>query len=66
MTKVKDYYGNEIDYDAAVHMMDDELREEVHSDLAPCEPQEFIDEYAKRHAEKYDGEEWAPYYDLAW
>lgn len=28
--------------------MDDDLREAVHSDLAPCSGQAFIDEYIKR------------------
>lgn len=37
--------------------MDEEIREEVAADLAPCTEQEFFTEYAKRHAEKY-GEEW--------
>jgi hypothetical protein len=37
--------------------MDDELREEVHADLAPCTEQEFFDEYARRHAERF-GEIW--------
>lgn len=47
----------QFDYDAAVEMLDDEIREDVAADLAPCTEQEFFAEYAKRHAEKY-GEEW--------
>lgn len=43
-------------YDAAVNLMDDELREEIHADLAPCTDEEFLTEYCKRHAEKF-GEE---------
>lgn len=38
-------------------MMDDDLREDIHIDLAPCTEQEFFDEYAKKHEEKF-GEEW--------
>lgn len=43
-------------YDSAVALMDDEIREAVHADLAPCSDAEFLTEYMKRHAEKY-GEE---------
>jgi hypothetical protein len=41
------------DFDCAVSGMDDEIREAVHGDLAPCTDQEFIDEYCKRHEAKY-------------
>lgn len=40
-------------YDQAVALMDDEIREEVHQDLAPCTEAEFLTEYMKRHEEKY-------------
>ena len=49
--------GTEINYEAAVELMDDELREELHTDLSPCTEQEFFTAYEKAHAEKY-GEEW--------
>lgn len=45
--------GEMVNFDAAVSLMDDEIRETVHADLAPCTDQEFIDEYVKRHEEKY-------------
>ena len=48
-----EYDGKEIPYEAAVALMDDEIREEVHADIAPCTEQEFFDEYCKRHLEKY-------------
>lgn len=54
---VKNFWGVEINYDVAVQMMEDDLREEIHAYLAPCTEQEFFDEYAKRHEEKF-GEEW--------
>jgi len=57
MKKVVNAYGEEICYNVAVELMDDEIREEIHADLAPCTDQEFFDEYAKRHEEKF-GEEW--------
>ena len=45
--------GEMVDFDVAVNIMDDDIREEVHADLAPCTDQEFIDEYVKRHEAKY-------------
>lgn len=60
-----DLTGKEQNYKSAVALMDDELREEVHGDLAPCTNQEFIEEYAKRHEVKFS-EEFAPYVGSAW
>lgn len=40
-------------YDAAVQLMDDDIREAVHRDIAPCSDLEFLTEYIKRPAEKY-------------
>lgn len=57
MTMVINSNGVSINYDAAVELMDDNLREEVAADLAPCTEQEFFAEYAKRHAAKF-GAEW--------
>ena len=34
--------GTEINYEAAVALMDDEIREQLHNELAPCEDQEFF------------------------
>jgi hypothetical protein len=63
--KVKDYYGNDVNFEAAANLMNDDIREELHLELAPCTEQEFFDAYAKAHEEKF-GEEFAPYYNLAW
>lgn len=49
--------GTEIDYNAVVNYMDDEIRETLHEELAPCTEQEFFTAYEKAHLEKY-GEEW--------
>ena len=49
--------GTEINYEAAVELMDDEIRESLHFEIAPCTEQEFFTAYEKAHAEKY-GEEW--------
>ena len=56
MTIVEDFKGRKIDYDAAVQLMDDEIREDLNMEIAPCTEQEFFDAYCKRHLEKY-GEE---------
>lgn len=45
--------GYEVDFDAAVSMMEDELREELHNKLAPCSDQDFIDAYAEAHQAKF-------------
>lgn len=45
--------GCEVDFDVCVNMMDDEIRESIHADMAPCGEQEFLDEYVVRHAAKY-------------
>ena len=54
---VKNINGTEINYDAAVSLMDDDLCEELNGELAPCTEQEFFTAYEKAHAEKF-GEEW--------
>lgn len=57
MTKVINKNGSEIDFEAAVQHMDDEIREAVHAELAPCTEQEFFTAYEAAH-EKATGEEW--------
>jgi hypothetical protein len=42
-----------VDYEAAVNIMDDDIREAVHDDLAPCGPQEFVDAYCASHLIKF-------------
>ncbi|MEY8365767.1 hypothetical protein AALA22_09045 [Anaerovoracaceae bacterium 41-7] len=55
--KVINKNGKELDYDAAVTYMDDDIREELHVDMAPCSEQEFFTAYELAH-EKLHGEEW--------
>ena len=43
-------------YESAVELMDDEIREALHMEMAPCSEIEFMKEYQKRHMAKY-GEE---------
>lgn len=40
-------------YNQAVNLMDDEIREELHSELAPCTDEEFLAAYIKAHKEKF-------------
>lgn len=37
--------------DVIVSMMDEELREQVHHDIAPCTNEEFVEEYLRRSNE---------------
>ena len=64
---VTDANGNRIDFAAAANLMDDDLREEIHSNYAPGydNEQAFLEEYARRHEEKF-GEAFAPYSGEAW
>ena len=55
--KVMNSYGTEIEWNAALALMDDDLREELSADLAPCTEQEFFEAYEKAHEAKF-GEEW--------
>lgn len=57
MTMVINSWGNEIDYEVSVTMMDDEVRENLHNEIAPCTEQEFFDAYAAAHKEQF-GEYW--------
>ena len=55
--KVMNNYGTEIEWNTAVNLMDDDLREELNANLAPCTEQEFFEAYEKAHENKF-GEEW--------
>ena len=55
--KVMNNYGTEIEWNTAVNLMDDDLREELNANLAPCTEQEFFEAYAKAHEAKFS-EEW--------
>ena len=51
--KVINLNGVEIDFDAAVELMDDEIREAVCIAFAPCTEQEFFTAYEKAHAARF-------------
>ena len=53
--KVINMNGTEINYEAAVELMDDEIMESICGTVES--EQEFFTAYEKAHAEKY-GEEW--------
>lgn len=46
MTTITTIDGQQVDFDAAVILMEDEIRERLHSEMAPCGEQEFYDAYA--------------------
>lgn len=43
-------------YNVAVNMMDDEIREELHRELAPCSDEEFLKAYMEAHEAKFNEE----------
>lgn len=57
MKTVKNINGKEIDFEAAVALMDDEICESLNYKMAPCSDQEFFTAYEKAHKEKFK-EEW--------
>jgi hypothetical protein len=58
-----DNRGSDTDYNDAVERMDDEVREQVHADFAPCSHQEFFNRYCVRHFEKF-GEDFVEQLDV--
>lgn len=53
MEFIENAYGQKFDWDTVVNLMDDEIREQVHDEIAPCTPQEFYNRYCALHLEKY-------------
>ena len=51
---VKNFYGVEVEFEAAVNLMNDEIREELHGEYD--NEQEFFDAYCEAHEAKF-GEE---------
>ena len=54
---VRNINGTEINWEAAEALMDADICNELHEEIAPCTEQEFFTAYEKAHAAKY-GEEW--------
>ena len=55
MKTIKDYNGNKIDFEAAVMLMDDEIREQLHG-IGIEDEQNFYNAYCEKHYEKYNEE----------
>lgn len=55
MKTVKNSYGVDINFEVAVNLMDDEIREALHNsgEYDEGDEQKFFDDYCKRHYEKY-------------
>lgn len=45
-------------FEAAVELMDEDIREALNMEMAPCSEEEFLREYERRHLVKY-GEEFS-------
>jgi hypothetical protein len=59
MTTVNNPHGVKIDFEAAVAIMDNEIREIIHAEHAPCGAQEFFDAYCGEHETQF-GTEFEP------
>jgi len=46
-------HGRTIDFRAAVALMDDDIRDALHCELAPCSDQMFLDAYVAAHAKQF-------------
>lgn len=49
MSTVINQNGQEIEFEVAVNLMDDEIREKLHMELSPCTNQEFFAAYEQEH-----------------
>lgn len=61
---VTDAHGKPVNFEAASHLMDDDIREALHNG-PELSNQAFFDAYADAHRAKY-GEDFAPYVGGAW
>lgn len=51
--KIVTLNGMDISYRAAEMLMDDDIREELHREMAPCSEEEFLAAYCKAHEAKF-------------
>ena len=61
MTIIEYYCTNGItqeQLDSLVTLMDEDLREQVHEELAPCEPMEFLERYCELDEDFAASEAW--------
>lgn len=54
MTTVTNKYGVEVDFEVAVNLMDDGIRERLYNFIAPCSKQEFFESYCLAHMCRFD------------
>ena len=50
---IRNSYGLLIDFDSAVNLMDDTIRESIANSLSPSDEQEFFDLYCELHIYTY-------------
>ena len=55
-TTTIEYNGKTFDFDAAVNLMDDEIREELSSAQDWESDQQFFDAYVSAHAQKFSSD----------
>jgi hypothetical protein len=58
MNYVLNQYGRKIkiDWIAIVNLMDPDIAEKLHNELAPCSNQKFFNAYCKKHLEEFEVE----------
>ena len=56
MKAIKYYYYHPENWDAIVNLMDDDIREDLHNEIAPCGNAIFLTAYCDRHFDEF-GEE---------
>lgn len=54
--KIKNKYGQKLSFELVTQRMDSVIREYLHGELSPCEPQYFYEMYCKMHKRIYDDE----------
>jgi hypothetical protein len=54
--KYVEFNGNTVEYEIIENLMDDEIREELHAEYAPCTNQFFLDKYLEAHEAKFHEE----------
>lgn len=52
--KIKNKYGEELSFELVTQYMDNDIREYLHGELSPCEPQFFYDMYCNMHRKIHD------------
>ena len=64
--KVKNKHGQELDFDVVTNYMDNDIREYLHGEIAPCSPQYFYDMYCKTHKQIHDEEFFTEGENITW